>query len=117
MVKAAATTQWICPTCGEQVPGDWVICTQCGYDSAVKPAAALPVDRVAEAYPPQSCLRCDSAMRAMGRLNLHEGTRAWPFLLGEFGELLVNRESFEAFVCDGCGKVEFFAPRLRRSVD
>jgi len=47
----------------------------------------------------------------MGQLKFHEGTRAWPFLLGELGELLVNRESFETFICEGCGKVEFFMPK------
>ena len=81
------------------------------------PAAALPIAPVAEACPPKSCLRCGSTMSAMGRLNFHEGTRAWPFLLGELGELLVHRGSFEAYVCEGCGKVEFFAPRLRRTED
>jgi len=50
-------------------------------------------------------------MRSAGQLKLHEGTRAWPFLFGELGELLVNRESFQTFICEGCGKVEFFMPR------
>lgn len=66
-------------------------------------------------YPPASCLRCKSAMRSMGQLKFHEGTRAWPFLLGELGELLVNRESFETFICEGCGKVEFFMPKVLRA--
>jgi hypothetical protein len=38
--------------------------------------------------------------------NFHEGTR-WG-LLGELGELFVNRESFDIYVCPRCGRVEFF---------
>ncbi|MCH6485326.1 hypothetical protein MMG85_17375 [Pseudoxanthomonas sp. LH2527] len=49
-------------------------------------------------------------MKPAGQLKLHEGTRAWPFLFGELGELFVNRESFDTFVCESCGKVEFFMP-------
>ena len=108
-------TKWICPTCGEQIPSDWLICTQCGYDPLAKPSTVVTVDPVAEAYPPTSCLRCSSVMKSVGELRFHEGTRAWPFLLGELGELLVNRESFETFICEGCGKVEFFMPSVRRA--
>ena len=107
-------TKWICPTCGEQVPSDWAICTQCGYDPVARAGSAKVADPVADAYPPASCLRCSSVMRSMGQLRFHEGTRAWPFLLGELGELLVNRESFETFICESCGKVEFFMPGVRR---
>ena len=49
-------------------------------------------------------------MQFAGTLQLHEGTRMWPFLLGNLGELLVNRKRFETFLCAGCGKVEFFMP-------
>jgi hypothetical protein len=47
-------------------------------------------------------------MLAAGRKKFHEGTRAWPFLFGELGELFVNREAFDVYACQGCGKVEFF---------
>lgn len=108
-------THWICPTCGEQVPAGWVVCTQCGYDPITRPVPEKIVDPVAAAYPPISCLRCNSTMRSMGQLRLHEGTRAWPFLFGDLGELLVNRESFETFICEACGKVEFFMPNARHN--
>jgi len=42
------------------------------------------------------------------RMKFHEGSRAWPFVLGDVGELLVNRESFDVHACGKCGKVEFF---------
>jgi hypothetical protein len=47
-------------------------------------------------------------MAFMGRMNFHEGSRTMPFLLGNVGELFVNRESFDSYVCSSCGKVEFF---------
>jgi hypothetical protein len=34
-----------------------------------------------------------------------------PFLLGNVGELFVNRESFDSYACSRCGKVEFFLAR------
>ena len=47
-------------------------------------------------------------MAFMGRMSFHEGSRTMPFLLGNVGELFVNRESFDSYICSGCGKVEFF---------
>ena len=47
-------------------------------------------------------------MEFAGRKRFHEGTRAWPFLFGEIGELLVNRESFDLYACPSCGKIELF---------
>lgn len=55
-----------------------------------------------------ACLRRGTPMVAVSRMRFHEGTRAWPFLLGDFGELFVNRETFDTYACTGCGKVEFF---------
>ncbi|MBJ7514814.1 MAG: hypothetical protein JHC82_00715 [Stenotrophomonas sp.] len=49
-------------------------------------------------------------MQFGGTLQLHEGTRMWPVLMGNIGELLVDRRRFETFLCSGCGKVEFFMP-------
>lgn len=106
--------KWTCPTCGEQVPGEWIVCTQCGDDPASSPRPATMEGTGTPAYPPASCLRCSAPMRSMGQLRLHEGTRAWPFLFGELGELFVNRESFETFACEACGKVEFFMPPATR---
>ena len=35
-------------------------------------------------------------------------TRGWGFFLGDLGELFVNREHFDIYVCSRCGRVEFF---------
>jgi hypothetical protein len=37
----------------------------------------------------------------------HEGTRAFDFLGGLF-ELLKHREAFDVYLCQRCGRVEFF---------
>lgn len=57
---------------------------------------------------PVSCPRCETPLGYVGTKKFHEGTRAWPFLLGELGELFVNRESFDVYMCPTCGRVEFF---------
>jgi len=44
----------------------------------------------------------------VGTKKFHEGTRGWAFFLGELGELFVNREHFDVYVCPTCGRVELF---------
>ena len=55
---------------------------------------------------PVQCPRCVTALKYLGTKSFHEGTR-WG-LFGELGELFVNRESFDVYVCPRCGRVEFF---------
>ena len=55
---------------------------------------------------PMQCPRCDRALQFVGTKRFHEGTR-WG-LLGELGELFVNREQFDVYVCQRCGRVELF---------
>lgn len=57
---------------------------------------------------PMYCPRCHQALRFAGTQRFHEGTRQWGFWLGDLGELFVNRESFDVYVCPRCGRVEFF---------
>jgi hypothetical protein len=52
------------------------------------------------------CVRCATKLDYVGTKRFHEGTR-WG-VLGDLGELFVNRESFDVFVCPRCGRVEFF---------
>jgi len=42
----------------------------------------------------------------VGQKRFHEGAR-WGFF-GGLGELFVNRERFDVYVCPRCGRVEFF---------
>ncbi|MEM7013871.1 MAG: hypothetical protein AAF585_20610 [Verrucomicrobiota bacterium] len=55
----------------------------------------------------QKCLRCDSKLEFAGRRSFHEGAKMG-FWFGDLGELFVNRESFDVYVCQSCGKVEFY---------
>jgi hypothetical protein len=57
-----------------------------------------------------SCLRCSRVLDFVGTRRFHEGTR-WG-ALGELGELFVNKESFDVYLCPECGHVEFFIARV-----
>ena len=55
---------------------------------------------------PMTCARCESDLKYVGTKAFHEGTR-WG-VLGELGELSINRERFDVYVCPRCGRVELF---------
>lgn len=55
---------------------------------------------------PIVCTRCELPLEFVGTRDFHEGTR-WG-ALGELGELFVNKQSFDVFVCPRCGRVELF---------
>lgn len=52
------------------------------------------------------CTSCNIALTFAGTKRFHEGTR-WG-VLGEVGELFVNKEKFDVYYCPTCGKVDFF---------
>jgi Zn finger protein HypA/HybF involved in hydrogenase expression len=52
------------------------------------------------------CSSCAVSLTYAGTKKFHEGTR-WG-LLGDLGELFVNKETFDVYYCPRCGKVEFF---------
>jgi hypothetical protein len=53
-----------------------------------------------------ACSSCQVTLQYAGTKKFHEGTR-WG-LLGDLGELFVNKETFDVYYCPRCGKVEFF---------
>jgi hypothetical protein len=55
---------------------------------------------------PIVCPRCELKLEFVGTRDFHEGTR-WG-ALGELGELFVNKQRFDVFVCPRCGRVELF---------
>ena len=104
-----------CKNCGESIEPGYLICWNCGASTDGSPPDANFVPDNTPGPPtdlpkPRDliCLRCNAPMSVAGRMRFHEGTRAWPFLFGELGELFVNRETFDTYACTGCGKVEFF---------
>jgi hypothetical protein len=112
---------WRCVKCGDKLEVSFDICWKCGTsrDGTEDPTfqANVDVDPNAEAddapdsqpeAPPLQCLRCDCGLDFIGTKKFHEGTRAWSFMLGDIGELFVNREHFDVYACPRCGRVEFF---------
>lgn len=97
---------WQCPECKERLESKFSECWKCGYvrgsggDEEMKEGW--------EASDPMHCPTCQLQLDYLGTKKFHEGTRAAPFLLGELGELFVNREHFDVYVCSRCGRVEFF---------
>lgn len=55
---------------------------------------------------PIVCPRCELPLEFVGTRDFHEGTR-WG-VLGDLGELFVNKQRFDIFVCPRCGRVELF---------
>jgi hypothetical protein len=55
---------------------------------------------------PMKCPRCETNLQYVGAKAFHEGTR-WG-VLGDLGELFVNKERFDIYVCNRCGRVELF---------
>jgi hypothetical protein len=53
-----------------------------------------------------ACSSCKVSLQYAGTKKFHEGTR-WG-ILGDVGELFVNKETFDVYYCPKCGKVEFF---------
>ncbi|MGN6223717.1 hypothetical protein [Pseudoxanthomonas sp.] len=103
--------EWICKSCNASNEGEFDICWQCGtgHDGTPPdPAFSRSQETHHESLRVLQCLRCQSPMTLVGIKRFHEGSRLAPFLLGDLGELLVNRESFELYACSACGKVEFF---------
>ena len=106
---------WTCRARGQADGADYGLCWHCGtgIEGAPPPAGFGREDASGAARPTRApdCMRCGGAMRALGRLRLHEGSQAAPFLLGNLGELMVRRLDVDAIACTGCGKLEFFLPQ------
>jgi len=106
--------EWICTACNASNEGEFDICWQCGtgHDGTPPdPGFDRGQETQHDSFRALQCLRCASPLKLVGIRKFHEGSRLPPFLLGELGELLVNREQFEIYSCSHCGKVEFFLPQ------
>jgi len=118
---------WKCVKCREKVDDNFEVCWNCGTsrDGVEDPSfrkaddAAVASDAVAPQAPidsqadepeknPIYCVRCDRVLDFVGTKKFHEGTQAWSFLFGDLGELFVNREHFDVYMCPRCGRVELF---------
>ena len=119
---------WKCAKCQERVEDSFEVCWNCGTskDGIEDPAFRRAAEREAEALDtigsteaeavqsdepqenlnPITCARCQQNLDYVGTKRFHEGTN-WG-VLGELGELFLNREHFDVYVCPRCGRVEFF---------
>ncbi|MDR2840848.1 MAG: hypothetical protein LBV75_06235 [Paludibacter sp.] len=98
-----------CPNCNAEVDDNFEICWNCNYDFENNEIVKFEDNTVAKKD--IRCLRCDVQMSYSGNYDFHEGTDFGFF--GNFFELFTNRESFDIYVCNKCGKVEFFIPESK----
>jgi hypothetical protein len=63
---------------------------------------------------PLLCFTCLIPVEPMGTKRFHEGTR-WG-VLGQLGELLINRMHFDMYYCPRCGRVSAFVENIGREL-
>ncbi len=92
---------WLCGKCGETIEDEaFDTCWKCGTgrDGVAAPAEPAP--------PTVACTRCSVPLEYVGTKAFHEGTR-WG-VLGDLGELFVNKQKLDFYFCPRCGRVEFY---------
>ena len=96
-----------CPNCKAEVEDVFELCWNCNYSFTAK--EIVNIKEIARAGDRElECLRCGTPMMFTKTYKFHEGARTG--IWGAIGELAVNRETFDLYLCPRCGKVEFFAP-------
>jgi len=94
---------WKCSKCGELLEEQFDSCWKCKTPrTGESRSETLPTPN------PMQCPRCATMLQYVGTKKFHEGSRGWGFFLGDLGELFVNREHFDVYVCPRCGRVELF---------
>jgi hypothetical protein len=115
---------WKCVKCSEKLEDSFDVCWSCGTskdgveDPNFRKADDVPPERISEAVAeavergeepernPIMCPRCRRKLDYVGTKAFHEGNR-WG-VLGDLGEIFVNKERFDVYCCPRCGRVEFF---------
>lgn len=99
---------WECPRCSVNVYT--AKCHLCGcsapYEQMGEEGAQDDESGAELEKNPITCPRCRRQLDYVGTKAFHEGTR-WG-VLGDLGELFVNKERFDVYCCPRCGRVEFF---------
>ncbi len=96
---------WQCPRCRERHGPEFAECWKCAYRRGSGGDETLTAPGMDD---PMTCPTCRLTLDFIGTKRFHEGSQAAPFLLGEIGELLVNKESFDVYVCSRCGRIQMF---------
>lgn len=98
-----------CPNCKAVVEDNFDVCWNCNYSFEEKKVVEFK-DLALTGSKDLKCLRCKSEMVYSGEFKFHEGARTG--VLGVIGEMIVNREAFDLYLCPECGKVELFSPNI-----
>ena len=107
--EARSEGQWIDPDCNcVVVAGDsrGLIVRAVGEGDPTPAVANQGTPALTCRSRAMTCLRCNVPIRFVGTRQFHEGMR-WG-VLGDLGELFVNREEFDVYICPRCGHVDFF---------
>ncbi len=88
---------WKCE-CGEKIEDQFDACWKCAGKAAGAP-------RTTEEPVVTGCPHCKIDLDYLGKKRFYEGGHLTPILAGE---LFVERENFDLYVCSRCGHVEFF---------
>ena len=101
---------WTCSKCYERLEDNFDVCWKCGTSqSGVEDPGYEPEpsgSHLGGGRPVLACVRCQRELDYIGNKTFHEGARLGVF--GDLGELFVHTQSFDVYVCSGCGHVEFF---------
>ena len=101
---------WQCPKCRESIEDSFDKCVHCGTSQDGTEVPSLTNEwgggSSSLARNVLTCPRCQKELTYVGTKKFHEGTR-WG-ILGDLGELFVNKEKFDVYCCPKCGRVEFF---------
>jgi Zn finger protein HypA/HybF involved in hydrogenase expression len=101
-----------CPNCKEEVEDNFQLCWNCYYSFTEEKVVEIK-DSGNFGGKELNCLRCGTTMLFTGNYKFHEGFPSGIF--GAIGEVFVNREIFDLYLCPKCGKVEFFSPTSRQN--
>jgi hypothetical protein len=99
-----------CPNCNAEIEDHFEICWNCCY--SLTEQRVIDFEKESNVYKKDiACLRCNIKLSYSGKYRFHEG---WSYgVLGNLGELFVNKESFDLYVCSKCGRVEFFVSEVQ----
>ncbi len=61
------------------------------------------------------CPNCETNMSFLGTKKFHEGG-GWTDWLGEYAAIFKNREKFDVFCCQSCGKIEMYMEGVGESL-
>ena len=107
---------WHCLKCGEDVEDHFDICWNCQANRrGLRPFSTREAEEEDERvkallnkkHKPMGCLRCSSVLVHAGTKKFTTGSNLG--VLGDWGDLLIPKETLEMYVCSECGHVEFFA--------